>query len=47
MAVMRGVTVGVEKIEVRRSGVVRLTIDAGHMQQPCTVVFAGMDVSIE
>jgi hypothetical protein len=47
-AIMRGVTVGVERIEVvRRSGVVRLTIASDHGRQPCVVVFKGVEIVCE
>lgn len=47
IAVMRGLSVGVERITVdRRSGVVRLMIPAGHSEQPCVVSFAGVEVTI-
>ena len=41
-AVMRG-DVGVERIDVFPSGVVRLTIDSGHAQPPCVVSFLGVE----
>jgi len=43
-AVMGG-NIGVERVEVFRSGVIRLTT-TGHNGQPCTVAFRGVEVTI-
>jgi len=43
-ALMRG-DIGVERVEVFRSGIVRLTT-TGHDGQPCTVAFRGVEVTV-
>jgi hypothetical protein len=41
----RGMDIGIERVDVYRSGVIRLTT-AGHGQGPCTVALRGIEVAI-
>jgi hypothetical protein len=42
---MRGMDIGIERVEVFRSGSVRITT-AGQGQGQCTVAFRGVEVAI-